>query len=205
MLVNVRIFSPGPSESLPGCCHACIGFMMMCYRALGALWGHLQRRVNWERSQILVLLPILYPEWLCSHIFYISDFQVRIPSLKGWQPRESLKTVLPHHDATNPAEMTLLCEYLYLPFCISIFLLFWMIAFASIKVLKWVLRDCILSLSEDTITTYFKWRKFLLASYTPHRAIIDAKTTQIPPKTDTVPSITMIHSCNTSEQGISLY
>lgn len=52
-----------------------------------------------------------------------SDFQVRFPLLEGRQPRECLKTALPHHDATNPAEMTFLCERLHRPFCISILVL----------------------------------------------------------------------------------
>lgn len=53
------------------------------------------------------------------------DFQVRVPLLKGWQLRESLKTVVSHHDATNPAEMTFVCGHLNRPFCISIHLLIW--------------------------------------------------------------------------------
>lgn len=96
---------------LLGSFRSCVDFMVVCRRAPGALGGCLRRSVHWGEGPVLFLFPIPYPAWLCSHLSYTLDFLCLCGTAK-----RKFKTVAPHCDTSDPAEMTFLCEHLNLPF-----------------------------------------------------------------------------------------
>ena len=148
--------------------------MMLCSGVLGALWSHLREKLpgngvrfracSWSPSQ--------------SDFALFSLRRMRLPSEGSSAERVAAKRKFENRGITSWCHKSCrndICLwtfkssflYFYSPVNLKSNGVKWCqhyqntIAFASIEVLKWAPKDCVLSLSENTITTLFQWKKLL--------------------------------------------